>query len=174
MALATLNDLLDRYPAQTLAEAATDNAEATGERLRAHINGDTFSLELVGDPLKLEADLGAARRVLESALNDATAEIKGHVGALYSVELEALTPPPPVLNTYCIDIAVYRLLERHSPEPDPDAPHRVRYNAALSYLGKVAAGELSLDNQADEDTPGDRVDFDASPPVFGKHSLAGF
>ena len=167
MALATLNDLLDRYPAQTLAEAATDNTAVTGELLRAYINGDPF-------PLELEADLGAARRVLESVLNDATAEIKGHVGALYSVELEALTPPPPVLNTYCIDIAVYRLLERHSPEPDPDAPHRVRYNAALSYLGKVAAGELSLDNQADEDTPGDRVDFDASPPVFGKHSLAGF
>ena len=167
MAYVTLQDLLLRFPAQSLAEAASDNPD---------VSGDTLSRYLA-DPAgyagsdELAASLASARGLLQASLDDASAEADSYLASRYDTPL---AEPPAALKSYCIDIAMYRLFERRDPEPDADTPRRVRYDAAITWLLQVATGELSLRRETDEPAAQDTVLFDDAPPTISEQTLAGF
>lgn len=76
--------------------------------------------------------------VLEGALDAATAEINVYLAERYSLPLATAYP---ILTTYCVDIARYRLLGAQTTETEPA---RVRYRDAIRFLELVAQGKVSL------------------------------
>jgi phage gp36-like protein len=76
---------------------------------------------------------------LQQALDDASAEIDGYLGGRFTLPL---TDVPVVLNRLACDVAIYRLQSLRPIHDLTDA--RRRYDDAISMLGKVASGDLSL------------------------------
>ena len=74
--------------------------------------------------------------VAQRAIDDATAEIDGHLIGRYAVPLPSA---PPVLKVHAVTIAHYRLLGSAA-----DEGMREDYKAALRYLRDVASGAISL------------------------------
>lgn len=95
---------------------------------------------------------------LQIALDDAAAEINGHIAKAVTLPL---ADPPRILTTYACDIAFYRL---HDLRGTGDIPEpRRRYDAALSYLTRVSRGDLSLGDE----TAGDGVQVSPGPVYHG-------
>lgn len=76
---------------------------------------------------------------LEKALDDASAKIDGYIGSRYSLPLPEV---PPVLRTYCIDIALYGLLNFRALGDLEDV--RLRYKDAIDFLKDLIKGGVSL------------------------------
>ncbi len=81
--------------------------------------------------------------VVTQALTDAANTIDGYLAGRYTLPLNN---PPPLLELFCCDIARYRLMTRPTDEA------RARYQDALNWLGKVAAGTIELGG-ASQDAP---------------------
>jgi phage gp36-like protein len=110
--------------------------------------------------------------VLQQALDDASAEIDGYLGARFALPL---SDPPTVLNRLTADIAVYRLQALRPLHDLADA--RRRYDDAVAMLGRVAAGELTLGIASDqrETQIADSAEQAEGPArVFSRRSLKGF
>src|SRR5690242_615555 len=82
--------------------------------------------------------------VLQRALDDASAEVDGYLGARFAMPL---SDPPSVLNRLTTDIAMYRIQSLRPLHDLADA--RKRYDDAIAMLTRVAAGELTLGIAAD-------------------------
>lgn len=91
---------------------------------------------------------------LERALIDASAKIDGYLGSRYSLPLPTL---PPVLRTYCIDIALYGLLNFRALGDLEDV--RMRYKDAISFLKDLIRGEVSLGLPEDTQAPAAGIAF---------------
>lgn len=76
--------------------------------------------------------------VVARALSDADAEIDAYLGARYALPL---TTVPSVLARVAADIARYRLHEDRATESV-----RTRYEDAVTFLKRVAAGDVQLGN----------------------------
>ena len=166
---ATPLDLLARQPAQDLAEAASTDPDITGELLaRSLSNTDDFTA-----PANTGPALTAALTLLRQALEDASAEIDSYLGTRYAVPV---VNAPLSLKSYCLDIALFRLFDNHAPDPSRDAPRRVRYEAVLAWLRKVAEGKIALPATAASSRRSDDGDVDYSAPdrVFSRDRLAGY
>lgn len=76
--------------------------------------------------------------VVETALEDAAAEIDSYLAQVYRLPLPSV---PPLIRRLACDIAFHRL----SPEADTATEHRrTRYGEAVSLLKKLAKREITL------------------------------
>ncbi|MEQ1967365.1 phage protein Gp36 family protein [Xenorhabdus nematophila] len=107
--------------------------------------------------------------VMAAALTRASAEIDGYLVGRYA------TPwpdTPRILVGRCCDIARYHLTTAHRVMSDEI---RQRYEDAIRFLEKVAAGQISLgraDNgQIIQSTP--QMAFGSSPRQFGRDATGG-
>lgn len=97
--------------------------------------------------LQLVADRDGAGNyaaVIAAALQDADAEIIGLIGG--AVAVDAGDPPLNLVRLAC-DIGRYRLYGANPPEDV-----RKRYEDAVAFLRRVAAGQASLDGGASDPT----------------------
>ncbi len=144
MSYAAPQDLLNRYPNRDLVQLTNEDSAAQSV--------DTT--------------------VLQQALDDASAEIDGYLGARFTLPL---TDPPAVLNRLAADIAMYRLQALRPLHDLADA--RRRYDDAIEMLRRVAAGELTLGIASDrrETQIADGAEQAQGPArVFSRKSLRGF
>lgn len=86
-----------------------------------------------------------ASAVIGQAIADADAEIDGYLSGRYALPLAAV---PPVLVRVACDITRYWLFGQ-----DVTALVKDRYDQAVSYLGKVASGTISLGPDVNGDVP---------------------
>ncbi len=144
MTYAAPQDLLNRYPNRDLVQLSNE------------------------DPASQAVDMA----VLQQALDDASAEIDGYLGARFALPLG---DPPAVLTRLAADIAIYRLQALRPLHDLTDA--RRRYDDAIAMLTRVAAGELTLGIAADqrETRIADGAEQAEGPArVFSRDSLKGF
>ncbi len=144
MSYAAPQDMINRYPNRDLVQLTNDDPTATTVNTT----------------------------VLQQALNDASAEIDGYLGARFILPL---TDPPEVLNRVASDIAMYRLQALRPLHDISDA--RRRYEDAITMLSKVAAGALTLGVGADGNetaiSPVAEV-VEGPARVFSRDTLKGF
>ena len=76
---------------------------------------------------------------LQTALDDATAEMNSHLGRRYFLPLAQV---PPVLLRICCDIAIYRLTTLLPKEDVQDA--RRRYDNGITWLDDLVTGKIQL------------------------------
>lgn len=142
MSYATPQDLLNRYSNRDLVQLTNEDPAATTVNTA----------------------------VLQQALDDASAEIDGYLGARFVLPL---TDPPSILNRIAADIAMYRI---QSLRPIHDlADARKRYDDAIAMLIRVAGGELTLGIAADgRETAVSAEPSEGPARVFNRSSLKGF
>lgn len=106
--------------------------------------------------------------VLDRALDDADAEINGHLGAKFTLPL---SPVPNVLERIACDIARYYLYDERVTEAVKD-----RYNNAVKFLKGVVSGEITIGVDADSLTPAvsGGPEYVAADPVFSRDKLDDF
>jgi len=84
-----------------------------------------------------------------------------------------ISPVHPMIPGICVDLAVYNLYSRSDlalPEIRKD-----RYNNAISFLNKVAAGKISLGVK--EPAPAgsnDSVESSSGPRIFDRNTMKGY
>lgn len=144
MSYAAPQDLINRYPNRDLVQLSNE------------------------DPAAQSIDTA----VLQQALDDASAEIDGYLGARFTLPLSA---PPEVLNRLAADVAIYRLQALRPLHDLTDA--RRRYDDAIAMLTKVAAGELTLGiaaGQGETQIANGAEQAEGPARVFSRASLKGF
>ena len=99
------------------------------------IIGDRY----IEDPQKRREMLEPLAR---EAIGDADAEIDGYLMKRYPVPM---SPAPAVISKYSRDIAIYNLVSRAGiDEGERESNYLTRYKAAISFLTKVAKGEVDI------------------------------
>lgn len=101
--------------------------------------------------------------VVEDALTAAASEIDSYVGVKHRLPLPQV---PDVLVRVCGDIALYRMSSEGGQLTEDK---RQRYEDAVDYLKRVAAGtaSLGLATPPEQETSGDAW-FEAQPVRFGR------
>lgn len=103
---------------------------------------------------------------VESALNDASAEMNTYLGSVYSLPL---TDPNPYLKTICCDITRFRLWDDAVSEEV-----RKRYEDAIAWLKKVVKGDVSLGIENQEEVFYATTSTNAGNRTFTRSSLDEF
>lgn len=103
---------------------------------------------------------------VESALNDAAAEMDTYLGSVYSLPL---ADPNPYLKTICCDIARFRLWDDAVSEEV-----RKRYEDAIAWLKKVVKGDVSLGIENQEEVFYATTSTNAGNRTFTRSSLDEF
>lgn len=92
--------------------------------------------------IQLTDDAGAGEvdeDVAARAIADADAIIDGYIGVRTAVPL---SPVPPILRTYSVDLAIYNLYSRRQ-DSMPEV-RKERHAEAMKYLGWIAEGKISM------------------------------
>lgn len=108
--------------------------------------------------------------VLQSALDDAASEIDSYLAGRFALPLPAV---PRILTIHAANIAWFRLLgDRAAGIEGAKANHE----AALAFLRRAAAGEISLGDGNDPAASPASGGAQASAPerIFGRDTLKGF
>ncbi|MBO6789519.1 MAG: DUF1320 domain-containing protein [Dinoroseobacter sp.] len=108
---------------------------------------------------------------LQEALDDATAEINGYIAKRASLPL---SEPPRMLLVVARDLAVYRLFANAGRVTETQEKLR---DAGITYLEKVADGELSIGDETggDEEPTSPGVVMEEGPErVMTRESLERF
>ena len=126
MSYASRPDLVERVSLNGLAQvAAKDSRAVDGQALAVALaDGD-----LSGYDSEVRAEIAAAVKRIDRALEDAQAEIDGYIGGLDA------PPAAETLRVYAVDIAVYRLYGGGE-----DSDEHQRYRTALAWLQRVSDG----------------------------------
>ncbi len=106
-------------------------------------------------------------QVVAEAIARADAEIDAYVGVRYALPFSTV---PDQVRGLSVDMALYHLYSRRSVAP---AVRRQKYEAALSFLKQVAAGEAVVDG-ADgllPETTQVGSEFTGSPRVFSRSTM---
>lgn len=103
-------------------------------------------------------------QVVAEAITRADAEIDAYLGSRYVLPL---TPVPDQVKGLSIDVALYHLYSRRSVAPQV---RRQKYDAALSFLKHVAAGEAVLEGASELLTETTQVEseFSSATRVFSR------
>lgn len=107
-------------------------------------------------------------RVLDVALNDATALINGYLAGRYTLPLPT---PPAMLERLCCDIARYGLYDNGASEQVSK-----RFDDAVRFLEKVAAGKITLGitTQGESPVSNDLPTIESDGAVFNRRQSKGF
>lgn len=113
------------------------------------------------------SDTGAVdQSKVESALNDASAEMDTYLGSVYTLPL---SDPNPYLKTICCDITRFRLWDDAVSEEV-----RKRYEDAVAWLKKVVKGDVSLGIENTEEVFHAATSRSTSDRTFTRNSLDDF
>ena len=113
------------------------------------------------------SDTGAVDQgKVESALNDASAEMDTYLGSVYSLPL---ADPNSYLKTICCDITRFRLWDDAVSEEV-----RKRYEDAIAWLKKVVKGDVSLGIENQEEVFYATTSTNAGNRTFTRSSLDDF
>lgn len=129
-------------------------------------------IEKIGETTltQLTDDLGSG--AIDEALVNAAITAAGSIIDAYCQG--PLSPVHPMIPGLCVDLAVYDLYSR-SDLALPDI-RKDRYNNAISFLNKVAAGTISLGVQ--EPAPAGSKDSaessNSGPRIFDRDTMKGF
>ena len=130
------------------------------------IIGDTF----IEDPEEREANVAP---IIESAIEDADAEIDGYLAKRYAVPI---SPAPRVLNKFSKDIAIYNLYSRLGIDEGTEEKNYLnRYNAAVKFLTLVAEGKVSIGAETEDPASAAATGFSvkSNPRIFSRGSMRG-
>ncbi len=105
-------------------------------------------------------------QVVDEAINRADGEIDAYLGTRYALPL---TPAPDQVKGLSIDMALYHLYSRRSVAPPV---RRQKYEAALSFLKQVAAGEAVVEGASGllPETAQVESEFASAPRIFSRDS----
>ena len=105
-------------------------------------------------------------QIVTEAVNRADAEIDAYLGSRYALPL---TPVPDQVKGLSIDMALYHLYSRRSVAPQV---RRQKYEAAVSFLKQVAAGEAVLEGASELLTETAQVEseFSSATRVFSRNT----
>ena len=103
---------------------------------------------------------------VESALNDASAEMDTYLGSVYTLPM---TEPNPYLKTICCDITRFRLWDDAVSEEV-----RKRYEDAVAWLKKVVKGDVSLGIENQEEVFYATTSTNAGNRTFTRSNLDDF
>ncbi len=156
---ATIADLNQRVPWSELAEASSrDEHVVDAGLLRRAAEGSALSGESAAAKTAVQAAMGR----LENALDDASNVIDGYIVGRYGT----LSPAPDVLNTRCVDIAVFRLLGG-----DEESKQYQANKNAMAWLMSVAEGKVDLVSDDQADAVGGEVRISAGARTFTEDNL---
>lgn len=121
---------------------------------------------------ELTADTGDTPdpEVVTEAIAKADAEIDAYLGTRYAAPL---SPVPAQVTSLSVDMAIYHLYTRRSLAPQV---RRQKYEAALVFLQRVAAGEVVLEGMGGE-LPGTQhqgVEAEAATRLFSRDTLGNW
>lgn len=106
---------------------------------------------------------------VDAAIAHAEGEADGYLAVRYSTPV---SPVPPVIVAFVVDMAIYKLYARREGAPEDVAQ---RYKDAVSFLTKAANGQVSLGNKTIvPDNSGGSVDVKSNPRVFTRDTMGGF
>lgn len=103
-------------------------------------------------------------QVVTEAIDRADAEIDAYLGSRYTLPL---TPVPDQVKGLSMDMALYHLYSRRSVAPPV---RRQKYEAALSLLKQIAAGEAVVDGASEllTETPQVESEFSSATRIFSR------
>jgi len=118
-----------------------------------------------------DADAGVVNTsVTDKAIAGADALIDSHIGTRYTVPV---SPVPDIIVDLASDIAIYKIYSRRSGAPDEI---RQKYDDAVKYLEKVAAGKIIIPDatSAPTSSSNDAVIITSSDKIFSRDKMKGF
>lgn len=121
----------------------------------------------------LEQRRSVIRPLAEDAIRDADAEIDGYLMKRYPVPM---SPAPAVISKYSRDIAIYNLVSRAGiDEGERESNYLTRYKAAISFLTKVAKGEVDIVKEGTDPAKATATGFKiaSSQRLFSRGSMRG-
>jgi len=106
-------------------------------------------------------------QVVAEAISRADGEIDSYLGSRYALPL---LPAPAQVKGLSMDMSIYHLYSRRSAVPPV---RRARYEAALSFLKQVAAGEAVLEGASGLLAETERVEskFAGAVRIFSRNTL---
>jgi len=113
----------------------------------------------------------ALETIVDQAIADADAEINGYCQKVYTVPL---SPVPPLVLKYSVDIAIYNLYSRRA---DFDVPksRSDRYNRAIAYLKLIVEGKVALGSATPVETSSvNEVSITSNTGEFTRSKLVDF
>jgi phage gp36-like protein len=127
---------------------------------------DLLTLIPLRELAELTTDSGETpdSQVVAEAINRAEAEIDAYLGSRYALPL---TPVPDQVKGLSIDMALYHLYSRRSVAPPI---RRQKYEAALSLLKQIAAGEAVVEGASEllAETSQVESEFSSATRVFSR------
>ena len=108
--------------------------------------------------------------VTDKAIAGADALIDSHIGSRYSVPV---SPVLDIIVALACDIAIYKLYSRRSAAPEEI---RKKYDDAIKYLEKAAAGKIIIPGATSSSTSSsdDAVIITTSERKFSRDTMEGF
>ena len=127
---------------------------------------DLLSLIPVKELAELTTDSGDTpdSQVVAEAIDRADAEIDAYLGSRYTLPLN---PVPDQVKGLSMDMALYHLYSRRSLAPPV---RRQKYEAALSLLKQIAAGEAIVEGASELLTESSQVEseFSSATRIFSR------
>jgi phage gp36-like protein len=126
---------------------------------------ETVLIQLTDD-----ANVGAVDdAIVEQEIENAAGEINGYCAERYPVPL---SPVPPIIRKFSVDIAIYNLFARRKGASDD---RKARYDNAIRFLRNVSSGRVSLGASAPEPvTTTDSVAMESGTRIFTRDKMSGF
>jgi len=121
-----------------------------------------------------EERLQAVTPIAEQAIEDACAEIDGYLAKRYDVPF---AKTPHVINKFAKDISLYNMVSRKGiDEGDREKTYLTRYNAAISFLTKVAEGliDIGISLNQTEESAQNGFSMQSSGRLFTRESMKGW
>ena len=125
--------------------------------------GEQFAL-IVGDR---DGDGGLDTLAVDAALDTATSQINGYLGAQYALPL---TTVPDSVKQCCVEMAMYHLAGQHPQLTDEIS---ARYDRCIAWLQAIATGEAQLDEQGGNATDGGNVQHTTEERIFTRTTMRG-
>jgi phage gp36-like protein len=149
-------------------------AYCTADEVINMIKSEMFD-QIIGNEYIEDTKLKKAKvlALAEEAIVDADAEIDGYLMKRYSVPFQSGTK---VINKFSKDIAIYNLISRAGiNENEREKNYLTRYNAAISFLTKVASGLIDIggNNATNAAPPKKGFQMHSNNRLFSRNSLTG-
>lgn len=147
---------------------------STKEEVREMLKDDALNA-IIGDTFIEDSEERETKvaPIIESAIEDADAEIDGYLAKRYAVPI---SPAPRVLNKFSKDIAIYNLYSRLGIDEGTEEKNYLnRYNAAVKFLTLVAEGKVSIGAETEDPASSAATGFSvkSNPRIFSRGSMKG-
>lgn len=150
-------------------------AYCTVEEVIEMLKADMMNVIIGDDYIEDEEErIKAIFPLATEAVEDASAEIDGYLAKRYNVPF---LKTPKVITKFAKDIALYNLVSRKGiDESDREKTYLTRYNAAISFLTKVAEGiiDIGIEENSGQITSNTGFKMESSNRIFSRNSMKGW